>query len=264
MTGNVKFCVLITVFIFCISLVGCQARNNVVENQYDQSYQAGEDIQGHLENEEGQGYVYHIYKDILGVGGDEDAVKLPYSDQYYSIDIRLIRFVGLEDFDLWKNETREINPNGARDIGETNIITFVKDFKVSKEDFVRITKNPPLEFPDDIPAAHREALYKEYKDAAYSREEIEAIYSNDQVLINKMFVNEYALFHNGNIYTASWLAANSVEEYEKHGLTEEVINNYLKKLLYTSPVYSKRNGEEVMYEFKDEYKTIQARLRITP
>lgn len=46
-------------------------------------------------------------------------------------------------------------------------------------------------------------------------------------------MNEGAILIDDEIYTADWIVNHSVDDYKKVGITEEVLNKYLEKIMNT-------------------------------
>ena len=63
-----------------------------------------------------------------------------------------------------------------------------------------------------------------------SPSDVDVIYSGDDYLINQTFVNEYALFYNGKIYSAEWLYEHSPTDYINEGLPLNEVTVCLEKM----------------------------------
>ncbi|SCY37235.1 hypothetical protein [Alkaliphilus peptidifermentans] len=132
----------------------------------------------------------------------------PYQLEYYGLDSFIHDIVDYEKLTEWRNEFLvEYNWSRRRNIEECNIINLVKELNIKEEDFVKANK-----------------------DLIYSKEQIKAIYSDNQEEINKAFANEYALLVDGEIYSIEWLMRNNKKDYENIGITKEILDNYLKKI----------------------------------
>ncbi|KAB3534796.1 hypothetical protein F8154_08010 [Alkaliphilus pronyensis] len=150
----------------------------------------------------GNPYVYDI-------GGPVSEYSDPYVLIYYGVDTFLFDIAGREKVEEWVSQFESLeNPKG-RDVSELTIVNAVKELDVSREAFEEAGK------------------------WTYTKEQIEAIYSNDQKLINKAFVNEFALLVNDKIYTSRWLATHTMEDYKKEGITEDLLKEYLNKIKET-------------------------------
>lgn len=130
---------------------------------------------------------------------------------YHSIDNSLIQYVGQEEFDAWLDIMQK-EPES-----ELNIVNFVNYFQIPQEAFRSTT---------------REGISAEYlaeNGPLYSDEMIDAIYSEDQRTINRVFCGPLAFYHeaDGEIYSIDWLAAHTAEDYLAAGLplieVEEVV-----------------------------------------
>ncbi|SCY37415.1 hypothetical protein [Alkaliphilus peptidifermentans] len=204
-----KSFIIILIIFSLVSLCGCQISSNDVALE--------DEITAPLLNEEN--YVFNY--DAIG-GGTEVEIRTPYDMIYYGIPTYLRNIVGDDKVDEWLAQFESVtNPKG-RDKWEVTIVNAVKELNVSKEAF------------------------KEANVSTYSKEQIEAIYSGDRKLINRSFVNEYALLINDKIYTSSWLAAHTVEDYKKEGITEDILNEYLNKIKDTPLIEDYKNIMNVL------------------
>ena len=116
---------------------------------------------------------------------------------YHSIDNSLIQYVGQEEFDAWLDIMQK-EPES-----ELNIVNFVNYFQIPQEAFRSITR-------DGISAE-----YLAENGPLYSDEMIDAIYSEDQRTINRVFCGPLAFYHetDGALYSIDWLAAHTAEDY---------------------------------------------------
>ena len=89
-----------------------------------------------------------------------------------------------------------------------NIVSFVQHFNIPKETFIELTRGGIEILPED------EGRW------VYSLEQIDAIYSGDQRLINETFCGPLAFVNeeDGELYSIYWLADHSAEEYAEAGL----------------------------------------------
>ena len=158
--------------------------------------------------------------DENGIGGGSE-LKSAYSFHYFNVDGSLIDYIGSQEFDEWwkENEGKELS-----------VLDVVKDFNISKEDFIAITR-PKM---DDAMLEQIESLgYTEeswYDENVYSMEEINAIYSNDPVEINRVFCSPIAVFNeaDGQIYTLEWLAEHTAEDYMAAQIPLDKVENALQ------------------------------------
>ena len=111
--------------------------------------------------------------------------------------------------DKWVHQFKAFG--GERENSEFDIITLVTEMNISKDIFIEQNKGQ------------------------YSDDEIEAIYSGNQAVINRVFVNPCALLIDDKIYSASWMANHSYGDYKKAGMTDEMLIDYLK-LIKASPL----------------------------
>ncbi len=148
-----------------------------------------------------EGIVHH------SIGGAEKEYETPYDTIYYGIPVFLRDIAGDEVVDKWLEQFEsEKNPNG-RSKWEITVVNAVNELGIPKEKFNEANNG-----------------------LSYTKKQIEAIYSEDTKVINKEFVNKYALLINDEIFTASWLTEHTEEEWGKEGLTKEIIKEYLKTI----------------------------------
>ena len=116
---------------------------------------------------------------------------------YHSIDNSLIQYVGQEEFDAWLDIMQK-EPES-----ELNIVNFVNYFQIPQEAFRSTTR-------DGISAE-----YLAENGSLYSDEMIDAIYSEDQRTINRVFCGPLAFYHetDGALYSIDWLAEHTAEDY---------------------------------------------------
>lgn len=175
----------------------------------------------------------------VAIEGGHEIVEwsLPYT--YYGIPAFLYHLVGNEKGDEWLSQFESHTPDG-RDILECNILNFINEMNISKDDFIKA---------DVVPC--------------YSNEEVEALFSGDQKLINKTFINPGALLHNDEIYTSGWLATHDIFDYEEERITKDILIKYLEKIKDTQlreihdEIYRKINNliTDIQIEEQLEYIT---------
>ena len=139
-------------------------------------------------------------------GGNPIFGCLNHSFQFHSIDGRLIdEYVGQDIVNAWVQEVE------SRD-QFFSILSFIEKFEIPKDVLIYYTR-------DSIPASLLEALemtLDEYcLQFGYTMEEIDALYSGDQSLINKVFCGPLAVYNenDGNLYSIEWLSEHTAREY---------------------------------------------------
>lgn len=137
-----------------------------------------------------------------------------YSEEFGSISGMLIDRIGIDEFEAWLREFNALNDLPAdgtyRNRDELNIITFVREFRISREYFKAVSYNEFYKF--------------------YTEEVIDAVYSDDVAAINKAFANPYALYHDGKIYTFRWINEQEAADYAQEKLTAETLKEYLVRV----------------------------------
>ena len=147
---------------------------------------------------------------------DEDNSSVDLKYQYRYIDTisdeipkEFQEIVGENKYALWVQEFAGKDPQGTRTIEDYNLISFIIDFNISKQQFMeannKIKSNP------------------NNSEKGFTQQEIEILYSNETALINKTFVNDEAILYGNEIYTLSWFASNSVDEYKRVGFPVELL-----------------------------------------
>ncbi len=133
----------------------------------------------------------------------------PYSPICYGIPCFLRDILGNEKVDEWLFQFESLDNPDGRDKFELNVINAVKEMNVPKDGFIKESGE------------------------IFTEEQIEAMFLGDQKLINRAFINEGAILIDDEIYSADWIVNHSVDDYKKVGITEEVLNKYLEKIINT-------------------------------
>ncbi len=123
-----------------------------------------------------------------------------YRIEFYggTSDIRDI--VGSAIADEWLNQFDEYG--GDRVDSELNIENAIRELKLPREKVVQ---------------------YMEY----YTKEQIDALYSNNPSEINREFANKSALLVNSEIYTLEWVATRTLSDYEQNNIPLDSVFSYL-------------------------------------
>lgn len=165
-----------------------------------------------------------------GIGGD--LTKFYFSSKYKSdfcgINGNFTEIVGDDEFYNWGNEFY----NGEREIDEFTIQSFINDFNISKEDFIKINDTRVMGY------------------GKFTSEQIDILYSGNQVAIDKEFVSEYAIFANNNIYTLEWLVNHSTDDYKANSITPEQIKSLIENM---KGVYQDYNVTNDQVELLSQY-----------
>lgn len=159
-----------------------------------------------------------------GTGGGS-TIKAKYSFHYYSVDGSLIDYVGADNFDSWWKQN---------DGKELSILDFVRDFQISKDVFLAVTR-PGLD-ADSLAQVESMGFTEEsWYDDIYTLDEVDAIYSNDSFTVNRTFCSPVAVFNesDGEIYTLEWLAEHNTNDYLAVGLSLHAIQEVLDRVQTT-------------------------------
>lgn len=162
------------------------------------------------------------YEEEKGDIGGGSELKSTYSFHYFNVDGSLIDYIGGQEFNDWWETNKERT---------LSILDLVKDFSISKEDFIAVTR-PKMD--ESMLAQVQSMGYTEeswYDENVYSLEEIEAIYSNIPKEINRIFCSPIAVFNeaDGQIYTLEWLATHTAEDYLDAKLSLVQIEDVLQR-----------------------------------
>lgn len=132
-------------------------------------------------------------------GGDIlNEICCKYAFDFYGLDGILDEYIGSDKITEWIE---------AEKPEEITTYQIIKYFNIPKDVFIDL-----------------------YQGVQYSNEQIDAMYSNDIMRINKAFANEYALVVNGEIFTPDWLATHTKSDYVNNGITAEMLIEYVNKI----------------------------------
>ncbi|GEM_PF-5409429 len=149
------------------------------------------------------------YKDSNASGTFNDMFEefyyeYPHNMKYYGIFEEFSSIVNPRELEDWKNQFKLNSNVGYRENEELNVYTFVKEFKIKKNKFENI--NNSIEgFP------------------LFTKEEIEAIYTDDKNKIDELFRNPYSLYHDNKIYTPKWLCESDIIQYNTEKIKKQDI-----------------------------------------
>ena len=143
-----------------------------------------------------------------GVGGEFNYdYEYPYRRELQQFDGKLFKAVcGDEAFQEWVdtfNKTGENDPD-KRPYEECNLLSFIEDFDVSKEDFKAYTTG--------IDGGN-----------AFTDAEIDLMYSGTKAQQAAAFANPNAVVVGENIYTPKWIATHSAQEIQAAGITSSML-----------------------------------------
>lgn len=134
-----------------------------------------------------------------------DEEEWDYVFKYGNIPGELIDYIGTDKFNAWVHDESYTK--------ERNIQSCIEYFGLTKEDLTEALDPPET---DDTGF-----------DLTVS--EIDALCSGDQAKINRAFASQKAaVSESGSIYTISWLAAHTAEDYEAAGLSEGAVETALQ------------------------------------
>jgi len=148
-----------------------------------------------------------------GSGGGIDWVYTEgeYTMDFYAVAKSFADMPGEGAFEAWvdAHPVDSLPP----DVDDCNILTFIQHFNISKEDFTAVNNQ-----------------YEGYE--IYTDKQIEALYSDDPLLLARMFMNPDAFYVNGTIYTPRWIMDHSLEEIRAVGITDDMLRFMYHQLSY--------------------------------
>lgn len=138
--------------------------------------------------------------------------SVEYCEEFYTIDTRLARSIGIDEFENWLREFNALNDlpmdGEYRDRNELNIVTFVREFEISKDNFISIMSSANF----------------------YTEKMVDALYSDDINIINEAFANSYAMYYDGKMYTMKWFNQHEASDYAKERLLTKDITSYFSRV----------------------------------
>lgn len=141
-------------------------------------------------------------------GGDElHDYYSKYVFRFGNINSTLISLADEEEAQKW------INSQLSEQDYEFTVLDYINYFKIPKEELIKAISDS--KFPEGW---------------IINISDIDIIYSGNVELINKTFVNEYALLYDNKIYTPEWLYNNSIADYIKEGLPANEVKACLNRM----------------------------------
>lgn len=168
-----------------------------------------------------------------GIGGFEGM----YNRRKYRLELYLIEsiysdLVDQDEFVAWV-ERRESIDDDVRIPEDFSLLTFIKDFNITKEQF--------------------KTAHSQRYEPAFTDEEIDVIYSDDKRLLAQTFVHPNAILVDDEIYTPYWLSCHTLDEIEDAGITLEMLEEKYQGW-NTNLVGVKADIKENVAEKLEEYK----------
>ncbi len=147
-----------------------------------------------------------------GSGGGIDWMytECEYTIGFYMVEKSFADMPGEGAFEAWMDS---LGINGQPDPEEYSVLAFIRHFNISKEDFTAVNNQ-----------------YEGYE--IYTDKQIEALYSNDPLLLARMFMNPDAFYVNGIIYTPRWIIDHGLEEIRSVGITDDMLRFMYHQLSY--------------------------------
>lgn len=148
-------------------------------------------------------------------GGDEGFIEnyvCQYVFKFENLDSAILNLVDRDECNKWLSDYITESRSDPF-IPDPTVLSFVEKFNIPKEKLLDAVSS---------------GTYLEGWTLTDS--DIDIIYSGDDELIKKTFVNEYALLYKGKIYTPEWLYEHSATDYINEGLPLDDVTAYLKKM----------------------------------
>ncbi|MCL2697647.1 MAG: hypothetical protein FWE74_06165 [Oscillospiraceae bacterium] len=151
-----------------------------------------------------------------GIGGDELANYYePGIVKIQTIPIELIRLV--PEADEWIR-SNQLNENSEPSLmGHANLYSFLKTFKLDENIVIDEFKR-------------RFDMNVEYgwsNEHSITNEDLNIIFTYDDIKVNEYFASEYSIIHADKIYSPAWIYWHDTEAYEAAGITPEMIEEKL-------------------------------------
>ena len=161
-----------------------------------------------------EGTTGYQYDPEVGMGGDTLGMiyASTYQDRLYFFPATLIWKVGEAEFNEWVdkfNFNLENPDTSKRPYDQFNLISFLEDFTISKEDFFSCLKS-------------------EYE-VMFTDEELEILYSGTAAQRVAAFISPCAVAVGEVIYTPQWIATHSTDELEAAGITAAQLSEKSQK-----------------------------------
>ena len=169
--------------------------------------------------------------------GNEDWCYM-HNLTYHTYGPKLVEYVGTDNYHAWQESN--IEPCSG------NIVSFVEHFNISKEKFLEIYEEETAgltdEFFEEVAdiGITRDNYFGSY---VLSEEQIDAIYSGDDVEIENVFAGNLSVTaSDGNRYSLLWLEKHSPEDYLEAGISPESIDALVDEV-NTNSDYTKYRTE---------------------
>lgn len=205
------------------------------ESSVDSDYVSSEDIVSTVSSEE------VLEEDepetTNNVGGEDYCYAHKWV--YHSFETELIEYIGWDEFNAWSSS--------CEDTCSSNIVAFVKYFDISKEELIAIQEEECAGLDESFWDAVYEAYgmtEDEYMGSMMlSDEQIDAIYSGDEALIETLFSGALAVdAEDGNRYSITWLESHSAEDYASAGISADSLEDMVS-LIAEDDEYQKYRTE---------------------
>lgn len=124
-----------------------------------------------------------------------------YKDGFTTLSTSLTDIVDQDKFEEWLGSFRQAKQEFGAYAEPPTVYAFLRDFGISDAQ-LRATNEYPKWIND---------------------EDIAVIYSGDEDLIKRTYKDDWAILHEGRIYTPRWLFEYNIQEYENRGLPKDEV-----------------------------------------
>ena len=146
--------------------------------------------------------------DLTGPTDMPDHYMNMYKENFTTLSTNLTDLVDQDELKAWREQYRKQAQEYGAYAEQITVYAFLRDFGISDAQ-LRATNEYPQWINDD---------------------DIEIIYSGDEDLIKRTYKDDWAILHEGRIYTPRWLFEYSIQEYENRGLPKDEVARTAAKM----------------------------------
>lgn len=166
-----------------------------------------------------------------------------YTEEYVlrfeNLTSEILSLAPRDEYTAWLNSYNGKVTASEERIPPLTVLDFVKEFDISEEQLLSIVKE------DNDP------------DWTITSDDVAVIFSDDTELINRRFINKYAVLAGDKIYTPQWFYEHTAAEYAEEGLTNYDVTTMMikmKRLPFT---------DEAMKAMEEKYMEFQSSIKET-
>lgn len=197
---------LLTLIILVLCFLCCSCNNVHIKQKENNTEEV---------SETGESVISDDYNSDLQIVYDDYNLSWEYLPEYGGIETRFISLVDKEEFEQWSQNFKHINSDGNRNGYEYNIYNFIKDFNISKDEFIRVNKD--------------------FGRSVFTDEQMDILFSADEEYILEQITNPYAVRIGEKIYTPYWLATHTAEDYLAENISVSALEAKKDKIMSILP-----------------------------